>query len=59
LPGSIFTVNGAADASNALRVDLGAKYAVSPQTSLFANLSARSRIAARPYSGLAGLKIVW
>ena len=59
LPGSIFTVNGAADASNALRVDLGAKYTVSPQTSLFANLSAQISDRSETYSGLAGLKIVW
>jgi len=59
LPASIFTVNGASDASNALRVDLGAKYAVGSQTSLFANLGAQISDRSETYSGLAGFRIVW
>ena len=37
LPGSTFTVDGAHAASNAARFDLGVKYDVGSQTSLFVN----------------------
>ncbi len=59
LPGSLFTVDGARAASDAARIDLGAKYAVGPQTSLFANAGAEVSNRGESFSGTVGLRFIW
>ena len=59
LPGSLFTVDGARAASDAARIDLGAKYAVGAQTSLFVNAGAELSNRGESYSGTVGVRIMW
>lgn len=59
LPGSLFTVDGAQAASNAARIDFGARYSVGTQTSLFANAAAEFSDRGQGYSGTAGLRVMW
>lgn len=59
LPGSLFTVDGAQAASDAARIDLGARYSVGSQTSLFANAAAEISGRGQGYSGTIGLRITW
>jgi len=59
LPGSSFTVDGARAASNAARFDLGVKYAVGSQTSLFANGNVELSDRGQSLAGTVGLRIVW
>lgn len=59
LPGSLFTVDGAQAASDAARIDLGAKYAVGQQTSLFANVSTELSNRGQGYSGSVGFRMTW
>lgn len=59
LPGSLFTVDGAQAASNAARIDFGARYSVGSQTSLFANAAAEFSDRGQGYSGTAGLRVMW
>lgn len=59
LPGTSFTVDGAQAASNAARVDLGAKYAVGSQTYLFANGSAELSYRGQAIAGTVGLRFTW
>jgi subtilase-type serine protease len=59
LPGSIFSVDGARAASNAARFDLGVKYAVGSQTSLFANGNVELSDRGQSLAGTVGLRIVW
>ena len=59
LPGSTFTVDGARAASNAARLDLGVKYAVGSQISLFANGNVELSDRGQSLAGTAGLRIVW
>ncbi len=59
LPGSLFTVDGARAASDAARIDLGAKYAVGAQTSLFVNAGAELSNRGESFSGTVGLRIMW
>ncbi|CAN5819163.1 autotransporter outer membrane beta-barrel domain-containing protein [soil metagenome] len=59
LPGTSFTVDGAPAASNAVRVDLGAKYAVGSQTYLFANGSAELSYRGQAIAGTVGLRFTW
>jgi len=59
LPGTSFTVDGAKAANNAARFDLGLKYDVASQTSLFANGSAELSDRGQSIAGTAGLRIVF
>ncbi|MDP2378804.1 autotransporter domain-containing protein [Reyranella sp.] len=59
LPGSLFTVDGARAASDAARIDLGAKYAVGAQTSLFVNAGAELSNRGESFSGTVGLRFMW
>jgi subtilase-type serine protease len=59
LPGSTFSVDGARAASNAARFDLGVKYAVGNQTSLFANGNVELSDRGQSVGATVGLRIVW
>jgi subtilase-type serine protease len=59
LPGSTFSVDGARAASNAARFDLGVKYAVGNQTSLFANGNVELSDRGQTLAGTVGLRITW
>ncbi|MBI3196741.1 MAG: autotransporter outer membrane beta-barrel domain-containing protein, partial [Rhodospirillales bacterium] len=59
LPGSLFTVDGAQAASDAVRIDFGARYSVGSQTSLFANAAAELSDRGQGYSGTVGLRLSW
>jgi subtilase-type serine protease len=59
LPGSTFSVDGARAASNAARFDLGVKYAVGSQTSLFANGNVELSDRGQSLAGTVGLRIIW
>jgi subtilase-type serine protease len=59
LPGSNFTVDGARAAGNAARLDLGVKYAVGSQTSLFANGNVELSDRGQSLAGTVGLRITW
>jgi subtilase-type serine protease len=59
LPGSTFSVDGARAASNAARVELGVKYAVGSQTSLFANSNVELSDRGQSVGATVGLRIVW
>lgn len=59
LPGSQFTVDGATAASDAARIDFGARYALNPQTALFANATAELSNRGQSVGGTVGFKWVW
>ena len=59
LPGSAFSVDGARAASNAARLELGVKYAVGAQTSLFANSNVELSDRGQSVGATVGLRIVW
>ena len=59
LPGSQFTVDGATAASDAARIDLGARYALNAQMALFANATAELSTRGQGVGGSVGLKWVW
>jgi outer membrane autotransporter protein len=59
LPGSSFVVDGARAASDAARLDLGVRYAVGSQTSLYANANVELSDRGQSLAGTVGLRIVW
>ena len=59
LPGTSFAVDGAKAASDAARFDLGVKYDVGSQTSLFLNGSTELSWRGQSIAGTAGLRIVF
>jgi uncharacterized protein with beta-barrel porin domain len=59
LPGSSFVVDGARAASDAARLDMGLRYAVGSQTSLFANGNVELSGRGQSLAGTVGLRIVW
>jgi subtilase-type serine protease len=59
LPGSSFVVDGARAASDAARLDLGVRYAVGSQTSLYANGNVELSGRGQSLAGTVGLRIVW
>ncbi|HZX81932.1 MAG TPA: autotransporter outer membrane beta-barrel domain-containing protein, partial [Reyranella sp.] len=59
LPGTSFSVDGAKAASDAARFDLGMKYDVGSQTSLFLNGSTELSWRGQSIAGTAGLRIVF
>ena len=59
LPGTNFTVDGARAASDAARIDLGVKYQVGSQTSLFANGDVELSGRGQSLAGTVGLRFTW
>ena len=59
LPGSSFVVDGARAASDAARLDLGVRYAVGSQTSLYANGNVELSDRGQSLAGTVGLRITW
>jgi subtilase-type serine protease len=59
LPGTNFTVDGARAASDAARIDLGVKYQVGSQTSLFANGDVELSGRGQSLAGTVGLRFIW
>ena len=59
LPGTSFTVDGARAASDAARIDMGVKYMLGSQTSLFANGNVELSGRGQSLAGTVGLRFVW
>lgn len=59
LPGTSFTVDGARAASDAARIDMGAKYMLGNQTSLFANGNIELSGRGQSLAGTVGLRFTW
>ena len=59
LPGSGFTVDGPRAASNAARLDLGSKLALSRTSSLFASFDGEFSDRSQSYAGKGGFKLNW
>jgi uncharacterized protein with beta-barrel porin domain len=59
LPGNNFTVDGATAASDAMRISFGGSYAVTAQTSLFANGTAELSDRGQSIGATAGFRFVW
>jgi subtilase-type serine protease len=59
VPGSSFVVDGARAASDAARIDLGARYAIGSQTSLYANGNVELSGRGQSLAGTIGLRITW
>ncbi len=59
LPGTSFTVDGARAASDAARIDVGLRYAVGSQTSLFANGNVELSGRGQSLAGTVGLRFQW
>ena len=59
LPGTGFTVDGARAASDAARIDMGVKYMLGSQTSLFANGNVELSGRGQSLAGTVGLRFVW
>ncbi|MBI2738777.1 MAG: autotransporter domain-containing protein [Rhodospirillales bacterium] len=59
LPGTSFTVDGARAASDAARIDLGVKYMLGSQTSLFANGNVELSGRGQSLAGTIGLRFMW
>ena len=59
LPGSSFVVDGARAASDAARLDLGVRYAVGSQTSLYANANVELSDLGQSLAGTVGVRITW
>ncbi len=59
LPGTSFTVDGARAASDAARIDMGVKYMLGSQTSLFANGNVELSGRGQSLAGTIGLRFMW
>lgn len=59
LPGTGFVVDGARAASDAARVDVGLRYAIGSQTSLFANGNVELSGRGQALAGTAGIRFTW
>jgi T5SS/PEP-CTERM-associated repeat protein/autotransporter-associated beta strand protein len=59
LPGSGFTVDGPRAASNAARLDLGSKLALTRTSSLFASFDGEFSDRSQSYAGKGGFKLNW
>jgi outer membrane autotransporter protein len=59
LPGSGFTVDGPRAASNAARLDLGSKLALTRTSSLFASFDGEFSDRSQSYAGKGGFKVNW
>ena len=59
LPGTSFTVDGARAASDAARIDMGLRYMLGNQISLFANGNVELSGRGQSLAGTLGLRFVW
>ena len=59
LPGAAFTVDGPRAASDAARIDAGAKLAITPNAWLFASFDGEFSNRSQSYAGKAGARIAW
>ena len=59
LPGSGFTVDGPRAASNAARLDLGSKLALTRSAALFASFDGEFSDRSQSYAGKGGFKLNW
>ncbi len=59
VPGANFTVDGARAARDAARLDAGARLALAPRASLFANVSGEFSDRARSYTAMGGFRGFW
>ena len=59
LPLATFTVDGPRVARDAVRVDVGSKLAVTPNTALFARFVGEYSNRSQSYAGNGGIKINW
>jgi outer membrane autotransporter protein len=59
LPGAAFIVDGPRAASDAVRIDAGAKLAISPNAWLFASFDGEFSDRSQSYAAKGGARIVW
>jgi uncharacterized protein with beta-barrel porin domain len=59
LPGTSFVVDGARAASDAARIEMGLRYAVGSQTSIYFNGTTELSGQGQSIAGTAGIRIVW
>ena len=59
LPGAAFTVDGPRAASDAVRIDAGAKLAIRPNAWLFASFDGEFSSRSQSYAGKGGARIAW
>jgi outer membrane autotransporter protein len=59
LPGAAFTVDGPRAASDAVRIDAGAKFAIRPNAWLFASFDGEFSSRSQSYAGKGGARISW
>jgi outer membrane autotransporter protein len=59
LPGAAFTVDGPRAASDAVRIDAGAKFAMRPNAWLFASFDGEFSSRSQSYAGKGGARVTW
>jgi outer membrane autotransporter protein len=59
LPGAAFTVDGPRAASDAVRIDAGAKLAIRPNAWLFASFDGEFSSRSQSYAGKGGVRVAW
>jgi uncharacterized protein with beta-barrel porin domain len=59
LPGAAFTVDGPRAASDAVRIDAGAKLALRRNAWLFASFDGEFSSRSQSYAGKAGARVAW
>ena len=59
LPGAAFTVDGPRAASNAVRIEAGAKFAIRPRAWLFASFDGEFSSRSQSYAGKGGARVTW
>jgi outer membrane autotransporter protein len=59
LPAAAFTVDGPRAASEAARIDAGAKFAISPNAWLFASFDGEFSDRSQSYAAKGGARVVW
>lgn len=59
LPGAAFTVAGPRAARDAARIEAGARWTITPQALLFANLTGEFSDRSRGYTANGGLRVAW
>ena len=59
LPGAAFTVDGPRAASDAVRIDAGAKLGIRPNAWLFASFDGEFSNRSQSYAGKGGVRVAW
>ena len=59
LPGAAFTVDGPRAASDAVRIEAGAKFAIRPSAWLFASFDGEFSSRSQSYAGKGGARVTW